>query len=86
MSKGIFSTLCAAVLALAGTASAQDVAAQETGAVETTTSVSTPAPTSSASINPGKLRILGGLHFGGGGDMRVDPDGGGGTVESSLAR
>jgi hypothetical protein len=85
MSKGIFSALCAAVLALTGAASAQDTAAQETGAVETTSSVSTAAPASSASINPGKLRILGGIHFGGGGDLRVDPDGGGGTAEFSLA-
>jgi hypothetical protein len=85
MSKGIFSAVCAATLALAGAASAQDTAAQETGAVETATSVSSAPPTSSASINPGKLRILGGLHFGGGGDLRIDPDGGGGTLESSLA-
>lgn len=85
MSKGIFSALFTAVCAVAGAASAQDLAAQETGAVETSTStVHTDAP-SGGSLSPGKLRILGGLHFGGGGDLRVDPDGGGGSVETSLA-
>jgi hypothetical protein len=85
MSKGIFSALFTAVCAVAGAASAQDLAAQETGAVETSTStVHTDAP-SGGSLSPGKLRILGGLHFGGGGDLRVDPDGGGGTAEFSLA-
>jgi hypothetical protein len=85
MSKGIYSALFTVVCAFAGTASAQDMAAQETGAVETsTTSVRTEAP-SSGSLSPGKLRILGGLHFGGGGDLRIDPDGGGGTAEVSLA-
>jgi hypothetical protein len=85
MSKGIFSALFTAVCAVAGAASAQDVAAQETGAVETSTAtVHTDAPRG-GSLSPGKLRILGGLHFGGGGDLRVDPDGGGGSVEFSLA-
>jgi hypothetical protein len=84
MSKGIFSALFAATCAMASAASAQDLAAQETGAVETSTStVHTDAP-GGGSISPGKLRILGGLHFGGGGDLRVDPDGGG-SSEASLA-
>lgn len=85
MSKGIFSALFTAVWALAGAASAQDLAAQETGAVETsTTTVHSDAP-GGGTISPGKLRILGGLHFGGGGDIRFDPEGGGGTTEDSLA-
>ena len=85
MSKGIFSALVTAACALASTASAQDLAAQETGAVETSTAtVHTDAP-GGGTISPGKLRILGGLHFGGGGDLRADPDGGGGTSEDALS-
>jgi hypothetical protein len=85
MSKGIFSALCAAVCALSGTASAQDVAAQETGAVEasTTTPVASADAPAGSAINPGKLRILGGLHFGGGGELRSDPEVGP-TSEDSL--
>jgi hypothetical protein len=84
MSKGIFSALFTAMCALSSTASAQDVAAQETGAVETSTAtVHTDAPGGGA-ISPGKLRILAGMHFGGGGELRSDPDGPGPTSESSL--
>jgi hypothetical protein len=81
MSKGTFSALLMAICALSSTALGQDTAAQETGAVET---AAAPAGAPSSAISPGKLRILGGLHFGGGGNLRVDPNGGGVTVENSL--
>jgi hypothetical protein len=62
-----------AACALASPASAQD---QETGAVSVSASASGPRVGSNRSYSAshaGRLRILGGLHFGGGGEYDIDP-------------
>lgn len=62
-----------AACALASPASAQD---QETGAVTVSASASGPRVGSSRSgggSHAGNLRIFGGLHFGGGGELEIDP-------------
>ena len=62
-----------AACALASPALAQE---QETGAVSASASASGPRASSSrGGRNPGKLRIHGGLHFGGGGEWESDPEG-----------
>jgi hypothetical protein len=66
-------TAACALASPASHASAQD---QETGAVSVSANASaSPRVTSSRSSRQGPLRIYGGLHFGGGGEYKVDFDG-----------
>lgn len=70
-----------AACALASPAWAQD---QETGAVSVSASASGPRASSSrgGSRHAGKLRINGGLHFGGGGEWELDSEGPGGFEDN----
>ncbi|HEX6245088.1 MAG TPA: outer membrane beta-barrel protein [Polyangiales bacterium] len=72
-----------AACALASPALAQD---QETGAVSVSASASGPRASSSRyrSANPGRIRINAGLHFGGGGEWHLDPEGPAGDLEADL--
>lgn len=79
--------MAAAACVLSSSALAQD-AQQETAAVTVSADSSSssgppPAASHSNGADPGKLRILGGLHFGGGGEVHVDPEGPG-SAEADL--
>lgn len=64
---------------------AEDAPPQETGAVTLTANASGPRASSSRSTQgaAGKLRILGGMHFGGGGEWNINTDGPG-DISPSL--